>query len=49
MNYNLVYVINGKVRETLRYNVARPLGQWLLNQARDSGNYRYGLLQLRRI
>ncbi len=48
MSYNLVYIVNSTVRETLQYNIHnRTLGNWLLNQAKATNNYNMGLLQLR--
>ena len=50
LSYNLVYIINGKVKQTLQTNISgMPLGNWLKNKAKDTGLYRAGLLQLRRI
>lgn len=47
--YNLVYIVNGKVTETLMENTTLTLCKWKQRKAKDSGSYKNGLLQNRKV
>lgn len=46
--FDIVYVVNGKVVETIQSNVhSRALANWIRNERKATGQYRLGLLQVR--
>ena len=47
--YNLVYLVSGKIKETLEVNKPIALCKYKMNLAKRSGHYNNGLLQCRKI
>ena len=47
--YNLVYVVNGKVIETILTQQSSSLCNWKKQQLKNSGAYSIGLLQARSV
>lgn len=45
MTFDVVYMINGKCKEILHRNIAKPLAYFLRNQAKDS-THKTGLVMV---
>lgn len=46
VTYDLKYWLHGRHVETLVFNQSRALCAFLMKKAKESGNYKYGLLQI---
>ena len=47
--YNLVWVVNGKIKETILENKAYTMCKWKASQLKSAGTHEYGLLQPRKV
>jgi len=46
--YDLIYLVNGKVREIIQQNKPKPIIAALKRRLHIEGNYNYGLLIIKR-
>lgn len=44
--YNLVYKVNGFVKETLSYNITRALARYIKQEKTKERNYKNGKLEI---
>ena len=47
--YNLVYIVNGKIKETVESNKSYSICKYRKSLCESSGHYKHGLLQLRQV
>ena len=47
MLFDLVYIVNGVIKETIMHNQPENLCAWKRNKLLKTGNYKYGSLKIK--